>query len=735
VSPSRASYATLLTLLTGACAMKQYTPGYARRDLAWPHGAQSQFMAAVRRVDVTPPALLGLFGHGPEGRVAVGTLGHLRCRVFYLSSAHEGALSSAVFVPCDLAAISAELHDAVVERVRRGLASVPGRANELGHDNVFLMATHTHAGPAHYFEGRAYSGPFGSSLPGFDSAVVDLLAGLISDAIVDAATHPVSAVAGWAYPVTQGLTRNRSMTAFVGNPPAELPDRLRAVFEDAMANPTVPLPERAVDTRMSVLRIDRCTAPGPACRAADHRRPMGLFVVFGMHPTVLPNTNDLYHGDVFAHAAQTVEDDLARDLAVRGGEDPSEGGPVVGIANGIEGDVSPTWENNSVAEMHRLGARLAGVIETAHVGLDTRLAPVEIQRDFVEPYAASIGNTAESTGAPVPDARDASNVTDHAATTTQRSLCPMPEMGAPMAGGASDHPTRYRFFQALNEGVRSTRAEGLDACHGGRVSLSLLGPFVVGHDFPHTAPIGLVRVGAGLVATLPVEITTAAGMRVVETLESLRLPGVSHATVVGLTDSYLSYVTTEGEFAAQRYEAASNLYGPWSAEFYRGHVACLARAMFDRPVGEGCRGTVALRGRPTARGRDVESEGVLRELGSYAPLRPQVMLSVCLEHEGGVPAYRMVFDWHSPEIAFPWCAQRVEVVREESDGPVMVTSSERDDLAVRFQGDDVDGWTARWFHAFAPGDPRARAPHRIRVAGTPRIESEPFTPGSVRACP
>ncbi|MFW5925086.1 MAG: hypothetical protein ACOCV4_02910 [Myxococcota bacterium] len=47
-------------------------------------------------VDVTPPAGLALFGHGPDGRMAAGHRGRLRCRALVLDGGDRVA-----FVVCD----------------------------------------------------------------------------------------------------------------------------------------------------------------------------------------------------------------------------------------------------------------------------------------------------------------------------------------------------------------------------------------------------------------------------------------------------------------------------------------------------------------------------------------------------------------------------------------------------------------------------------------------------------
>src|SRR4051794_27272344 len=103
-------------------------------------------LAGVAEADITPPVGLGMFGHGPESRVAVGTELRLRCQSFViLGTAHDQQPGEAVaLVSCDLGAPSLLLQREIAKRV--AARNVP-----LGAERILLMATHTHLGPAHYF--------------------------------------------------------------------------------------------------------------------------------------------------------------------------------------------------------------------------------------------------------------------------------------------------------------------------------------------------------------------------------------------------------------------------------------------------------------------------------------------------------------------------------------------------------------------------------------------------------
>ena len=123
-----------------------------RPDGAKPESS-AQLRAGVAEVDITPPIGLGLFGHGPESRIAAGTQLRLRCQVFLFEGPSGGADKSeaVAFVPCDMAAPSLLLQRTIAQLAR-------ARGVRVGANRILLMATHTHMAPGHYFPTRATRG-------------------------------------------------------------------------------------------------------------------------------------------------------------------------------------------------------------------------------------------------------------------------------------------------------------------------------------------------------------------------------------------------------------------------------------------------------------------------------------------------------------------------------------------------------------------------------------------------
>ena len=83
-------------------------------------------------------------------------------------------------------------------------------------------------------------------------------------------------------------------------------------------------------------------------------------------------------------------------------------------------------------------------------------------------------------------------------------------------------------------------------------------------------PLQILRVGKLAIIGAPVEFTTMAGRRVrAAVLAALGGAELGWRVVLaGLANTYSSYCATPEEYAAQRYEAASTLYGPHTLDAY-----------------------------------------------------------------------------------------------------------------------------------------------------------------------
>ncbi len=511
--------------------------------------APEEVTVGVARVDITPAPGVSTFGHAPDALVTDGYWSRLYCRVFVFKQTTGLPLA---IVPCDLSAISAALHHRVSEKVREILP----------RSRVMITATHTHAGPAHYFESQAYGGAASSRLPGFDEAMLEMLAGRIAEGIERAHNHLRPARVRWAHHSAWKLTRNRSLTAFLSNSPRFEP-KSHPDPRDKLSDE-----ERAVDPALDVLQIEE-TTPGTGKPVG----PLGWLVFYAMHPTVLPSSNRLLGADVFGVTSRNLE---ARLRPLRARQDPrcspspkgqlqcpnlADFDPLVGVVNTNEGDVSPIWSVGNTEEAIAVGNKLADSAFATYQPAAPMRDRVIIESRYLEADLPS------------------------ACLLHGSSLCAKGELGNATGHGASDHVASTDAIFPK----QSDRDPERDSCQAPKAKM--LGTFqdiLLGRNpdrYPEHVSFALVHIDDTWLSFVPAELTVHAGSAVdrrVEQVVATKYKSPAHFVVAGLANAYIQYVTTRSEYNLQFYEGASTLYGPQSSEYITERLEILARSMIGQ---------------------------------------------------------------------------------------------------------------------------------------------------------
>jgi neutral ceramidase len=521
----------LVAALAAACHLTMPAP--SRGAPPFP-ASPAELRVGTARADITPPPGVATFGHGPDARVTNGVWTRLYCRVFVLAA---GSAELAI-VACDLPAVSTLLQRTVAQELERRAVPIPA-------SRLMMVATHTHAGPAHYFDGRAYGGLGSTQLPGYDDRMVTFLSERIANAVRDSASpgRLRPAKLRWARDRVFGLTRNRALAAFLRNQeppwPPGCPPELDAAF-------------CAIDPELSVLQI---------VDATNAECTRGWLSFFAMHPTVLPNTNRLLGADAFGVTSRALES----TLRTRNGESPGcDTDPLAAVVPTNSGDQVPRWSSGSVQEAIEIGVALAERVKAAAHEADQEgqafterpaMAARYVEFDFSD-------NAFEMPGSPT---------------------CPEAELGLRGAFGATDHPT------FLEVGAETAHAPDYsrDDCQWPKrafplfVQRSARGP----KSYTSIVPMAVARIDDELVTFVPAELTFTTGhrldARVLERYGSE--PGLPalHATVAGPTNGYIQYITTEEEYSYQGYEGASTLFGSRSAQLVAHVAGALAQSLRD----------------------------------------------------------------------------------------------------------------------------------------------------------
>ena len=104
----------------------------------------------------------------------------------------------------------------------------------------------------------------------------------------------------------------------------------------------------------------------------------------------------------------------------------------------------------------------------------------------------------------------------------------------------------------------------------------------------HNLPIQLFKIGQLLIAGVPAEFTTMAGIRLKSQLHQIFGDQIQHVVIAGLANDYSGYVTTFEEYQQQNYEGGFTLFGPWTLHAYLQNFSSLANDLIeDKPTEAG----------------------------------------------------------------------------------------------------------------------------------------------------
>jgi neutral ceramidase len=160
-------------------------------------------------------------------------------------------------------------------------------------------------------------------------------------------------------------------------------------------------------------------------------------------------------------------------------------------------------------------------------------------------------------------------------------------MGHSFAGGTTDGPGHFDFTQGktsgnvsnplwaiVGAGVTSRPSREQADCQYPKPVLLNTGYSHKPYEWqPDTVPVQILRVGQFVMLIAPGEFTTMAGRRLRNAVRSkLLFEGVidnsAYVVIAGPANAYAHYITTPEEYAIQRYEGASTIYGQYTLEAY-----------------------------------------------------------------------------------------------------------------------------------------------------------------------
>ncbi|KAH9639962.1 hypothetical protein HF086_008057 [Spodoptera exigua] len=97
---------------------------------------------------------------------------------------------------------------------------------------------------------------------------------------------------------------------------------------------------------------------------------------------------------------------------------------------------------------------------------------------------------------------------------------------------------------------------------------------------PKVVSCAVARIGGLLLAAVPGEFTTMSGRRLRNVIAKTA-PEAKKVVIAGLSNIYSDYIATPEEYQAQRYEAASTIYGPHTLDIYLNKYVELTEALIS----------------------------------------------------------------------------------------------------------------------------------------------------------
>uniref|UniRef100_A0A8D1P9Q7 Neutral ceramidase n=1 Tax=Sus scrofa TaxID=9823 RepID=A0A8D1P9Q7_PIG len=412
----------------------------------------SGYHIGVGRADCTGQvADINLMGYGKTGQNAQGILTRLYSRAFIM--AEPDGSNRVVFVSIEIGMVSQRLRLEVLNRLQSKYGSLYRR------DNVILSGTHTHSGPAGYFQYTT----FVLASEGFSNRTFEYMVNGIMKSIEIAHTNMKPGKIFINKGNVDGAQINRSPTSYLWNPLSE-----RARYSSN------------TDKEMLLLKMVDLNGDD-----------LGLISWFAIHPVSMNNSNHLVNSDNMGYASYLFEQEKNKGY-------------------------------------------LPGQGKTCKPALGYSFAAGTID---------GFGSLNFTQGTTVGDP----------------------------------------FWDSLRDQILGKPSEEIKECQKPKPILLHTGELSKPNPWhPDIVDVQIITLGFLAIAAVPGEFTTMSGRRFREAIqEEFATYGMPNMTVVvsGLCNVYTHYITTYEEYQAQRYEAASTIYGPHTLSAYIQLFKVLAKAI------------------------------------------------------------------------------------------------------------------------------------------------------------
>ncbi|KAK4157035.1 Neutral/alkaline nonlysosomal ceramidase [Chaetomidium leptoderma] len=524
--------------------------------------AGDKYLIGVGKADITGPVVeVNFAGYANTEQIGSGLRQRIYARSFIIGEV--GTNSRFIYVILDAMCGDTAVRNGILE----GLAAMGSGYSMYGQSNVAVTGTHSHSGPGGWFN---YLLPLITSF-GFDrqgyQAIVD-------GAVLSIKRAHESLQEGYLdFGTTQisDANANRSPYSYLANPESE-----RVQYTDD------------VDKTLTLLRFQR----------ASDGKNIGVLTWFAVHPTSMLGNNTHVSGDNKGLAAylfeQSVKDNSqAADGFVAGFSQANVGDTTPNILGAYCEDGSgqkcdfqtSTCADGKSQACHGRGPLFQkldlGVSSCFEIGKRQFSGAKELYDSFDSKSTAVVGSSVRS----FHYFQDMQYYKFPLDNGTMVQTCPA-ALGYSFAAGTSDWPGAFDFTQGdegapnnpfwqVVSGLLRVPSAEQKRCQGPKPILLDVGEMSLPYAWSaNIVDVQSFRVGQFIIIISPSEATTMAGRRwrnaVKAAASESSLTGDHEPYVIlgGPANSYAHYVATPEEYAVQRYEAASTLYGQWELPAY-----------------------------------------------------------------------------------------------------------------------------------------------------------------------
>ncbi|XP_044719752.1 neutral ceramidase [Hirsutella rhossiliensis] len=563
-----------LLLLLSAASFARFAPpredGRGQRaspgDSDWsrnrPYPGRDKYLVGVGKGDITGPVVdLNLAGYAQASQVGNGLRQRLYSRAFIMGDV-KNPKERVIYVVMDGLVGDTAIRLGVLEGLKKGGAEY----SVYGTHNIALAAVHSHATPGGWWNYFLPSIPnLGFDRQSYKALVEGTLLAIrrahesLQEGYLDVGTTEI-----------RDAAINRSLFAYLRNPEEE-----RQRYQSD------------TDTTMTLLRL----------RRASDMKSIGLLTWFPVHGTSLYNNNTHVSGDNKGLASWMTEQALKKD-------DSAVDGFIAAFSQANLGDASPNTEgawcedgsgqmcnfqtascpNGKVTGCHGRGPMFRekdqGTSSCHEIARRQATAATELLRK-----ASMDSSSTPIVGTGVKGFHFFHNMAWWNFTLpngTQVTTCPG-ALGYSFAAGTTDGPGLFDFVQGEANRPRNPLWKIVFGflriptarqikCQSPKPILFDGGEQTFPYAWePNVVDISMFRIGQLLIILSPSEVTTMSGRRwkAAVAREATNILDTDPVVVIASpVNTYAHYLTTPEEYAVQRYEGASTIFGPHALNAY-----------------------------------------------------------------------------------------------------------------------------------------------------------------------